>query len=71
MQILALRIWEEAVDQIGALAEAYLRGRGLKLEAGVSHSVIRFHPECPNGALRLPALVALDAVVLRPSNRKR
>ena len=40
----------------GTLAEDYLHSRRLKLP---EEPVIRFHPECPNGDGRMPAMVAL------------
>jgi hypothetical protein len=53
---LARTIWAEAQPAAGTLAEAYLRARGIALEPGMP---LRFHPSCPRGAARLPALVAL------------
>ncbi len=52
---LARRIWREAVPAAGTLAEAYLASRGLALPADAP---LRFHPACPRGAERLPAMVA-------------
>jgi putative DNA primase/helicase len=53
---LAERIWGEAVPPSGTLVESYLRGRGLALPVGAP---LRFHPACPRGAERLPAMLAL------------
>lgn len=52
----ARRIWRECVHAEGTPAEAYLAGRGLRLEPGAP---LRFHPACPREAERLPAMVAL------------
>ena len=52
----ARRIWRECVPAEGTPAEAYLAGRGLRLETGAP---LRFHPACPREAERLPAMVAL------------
>jgi hypothetical protein len=49
-------IWREVVDAAGTLAEAYLHSRRLWLLAGAP---LRFHPHCPRGRERLPALVTL------------
>jgi hypothetical protein len=53
---MARRIWREAVAPAGTLAEAYLAARGLSIEIGAP---LRFHPDCPRGPERWPALVAL------------
>jgi hypothetical protein len=53
---LARKIWSEACLPKGMLAEDYLRSRRLDLPEG---QVIRFHPECPNGKDKMPAMVAL------------
>jgi putative DNA primase/helicase len=52
----ARRTWREAVPATGTLVETYLASRGLTLPADAP---IRFHPACPRGAERLPAMVAL------------
>jgi hypothetical protein len=54
----ALRLWGEARNRSGTLAETYLTGRGIHLDEDFSH-VIRFHPACPFGKERSPALVSL------------
>jgi putative DNA primase/helicase len=43
----ALKIWDDAQDLRGTIAEAYLRGRGLDVLVG--SDVARFHPACPRG----------------------
>ena len=53
---LARRIWREAIPAAGTRAEHYLNARGLALPADAP---LRFHPACPRGAERLPAMVAL------------
>jgi putative DNA primase/helicase len=55
---LALRIWGDARDAAGTLAERYLRSRGLELPQEAA-DVLRFHPSCPWGGERRPALVGL------------
>jgi hypothetical protein len=44
------------VDPRGTLAETYLNRRGLTL---LDDAPLRFHPRCPRGAERLPAMLAL------------
>ena len=56
---LAMRIWHEALDPRGTIAEIYLRGRGLVLPASCAVSVVRYHPRCPKGGDFAPALVVL------------
>ena len=55
---LARRTWRKAVvaDAPGSLVPVYLASRGLVLEPGAP---IRFHPDCPRGAERWPAMLAL------------
>ncbi|MDO9500270.1 toprim domain-containing protein [Falsiroseomonas sp.] len=53
---LARTIWREAVAPAGTLVAAYLASRGLSRP---DDAPIRFHPECPRGAERWPAMVAL------------
>ena len=62
---LALRIWADAVDCRGSHAESYLNARGLDLPPSPA---LRFHPRCPFGGERVPALVVLmcDVVTGRP-----
>jgi putative DNA primase/helicase len=67
---MALRLWQEAKAPEGSPVETYLRGRGLILEAGAP---IRFHPSCPRGDERHPAMVALmtDAATGEPCGLHR
>jgi DNA primase len=53
---IARMIWQESALPVRSLAEIYLHSRGLELP---DEPVIRFHPQCPCGDLRLPAIVAL------------
>jgi putative DNA primase/helicase len=55
---LAGKIWRESCLPEGTIVEDYLRGRRLELP---DEPVIRFHPECPNGKDRMPAMVALTS----------
>ena len=62
------RLWREAVDPRGTLAEKYLSGRGLELDDDLCERVLRFHGRCPFGkddadkAIYVPALI----VAFRP-----
>jgi putative DNA primase/helicase len=56
---LARKIWRDAVDIRGTLAEKYLKSRGFSLDGEDWHRVLRFHPECPFGADRAPAMISL------------
>ena len=65
----ARRIWRESVDVKGTLAEAYLASRPLALDPDEDwHRVLRFHPSCPFGQDRAPAMIALmrDALTDEP-----
>jgi putative DNA primase/helicase len=42
----ALALWNASVDPRGTLAERYLAGRGLELEADASGEVLRWNPGC-------------------------
>jgi hypothetical protein len=53
---LVATIWQETVPATGTIVEAYLGCRGLALPRGCM--AIRFHPACPRGSDRLPAMVA-------------
>ncbi|MBR0647331.1 DUF7146 domain-containing protein, partial [Plastoroseomonas hellenica] len=55
-EALARALWRAAAPAEGSLVEAYLRGRGLALP---EDAPIRFHPACPRGKERLPAMLAL------------
>jgi hypothetical protein len=54
----ALKLWGEARDLRGTLAEKYLSGRGILVAEDFGHA-IRFHPACPFGKEGFPALVSL------------
>jgi hypothetical protein len=53
---LARKIWAEACLPEDTIVEDYLRSRRLELP---EEPVIRFHPECPNGCDKMPAMIAL------------
>jgi putative DNA primase/helicase len=55
----ALRLWDQAVDPRETLVETYLRGRRLELPYEAANEAIRFHPNCPFGSERFPAMVCL------------
>ena len=59
-----MRIWREAVPIPGALAEAYLRSRGLDYDG----AALRFHSSCQFKRERHPSMVALmsDAATAEP-----
>jgi putative DNA primase/helicase len=52
----ARRVWREAVAPAGTLVETYLASRGLTLPPDAP---LAFHPHCPRGPERSPAMVAL------------
>jgi putative DNA primase/helicase len=55
---LARRLWREAVPIAGTIAETYLReARCIRLPAWPAD--LRFHPCCPRGSHRLPAMLAI------------
>jgi len=54
--VLAARIWRESTSIAGTPAETCLATRGC---AAPTCKVLRFHPSCPRGAERLPAMIAL------------
>jgi len=54
--ICAGAIWDEAIDARGTTVEAYLQARGLILPPEVQ--CLRYHPRCPRGTDRLPAMIA-------------
>lgn len=69
----AKRLWREALPIGGALAEAYLRGRGITCDLPPT---LRFHPQAWHGptARRWPAMVAAVQGGLhhpRPARRAR
>ena len=74
---IARKIWGESSPPGGTIVEDYLRSRGLELPGLPFRSeeycrsdapVLRFHPQCPRGTERLPAMVALmtDPVTREP-----
>jgi len=66
----ALQIFGEAKDPASTLAELYLNKRGLTLP---DTAVLRFHPNCPRGSDRQPALIALitNYLTLEPQGIQR
>lgn len=55
-EMLARTVWFETVAASGSIVEIYLAYRRLSLPAGAN--CIRYHPRCPRGAERMPAMVA-------------
>lgn len=51
---LAKRIWDEATAPANTPVERYLINRGLAL---IDTDAIRYHPRCPRGADRVPAMI--------------
>lgn len=66
----ARRIWNEATDPCGTPVETYLHHRGVRLP---DEPVIRWHPQCPRGSGKLPAMIALmvDPLTGQPSGIHR
>jgi hypothetical protein len=62
------RILTECTPAAGTLAERYLASRGLRLPVDDYDSVLRFHPACPRGAGRYPAMIGVmtDPVTNEP-----
>jgi Toprim domain-containing protein/CHC2-type zinc finger protein len=58
----ALRIWDEASEVNGTLAEEYLRRRGLELPD--DDHALRFYSPCPFAGSAYPALIALFRCVV-------
>jgi putative DNA primase/helicase len=54
-----LAIWDGAAPLSGSLAERYLGQRDIEVHEGAALDVLRFHPSCPFGSRRAPALLAL------------
>jgi hypothetical protein len=54
---LARAIWNEAIDAHSTPVERYLTSRNLILPPGAE--ALRFHPACPFGGMKIPAMVAL------------
>lgn len=70
----ALAIWNEAIPAEGTIVEKYLAARGCNLTADiVAADALRFHPLCPFGADRIPAMLALmrNAVTGKPQGIHR
>ena len=65
----ALRIWCEAADIRGSIAERYLNSRHLILDDSDWYRVLRFHPACRFGLDRAPAMIALMRDVLTDEPR--
>lgn len=62
---LARRLWSEAQDPRGTLAEHYLvEHRGFPLWPELANRVLRFHPHCLFGSERAPALLAAFRPIL-------
>jgi len=63
----ALKIWSGVLPLRGSLAEQYLAGRGIQVP-DEALDVLGFHPNCPFGSRRAPALVGLiqDVVTGEP-----
>jgi len=56
--ILARKLWADAKDAKGSRVESYLTARGLMLAAlSDVDRTIRFHPNCPRGRERQPAMI--------------
>ena len=45
--------------RVGRWSRAYLKGRGVDLPGEAAFEAIRFHPDCPFGSERFPAMVCL------------
>jgi len=66
----ARQIWREATVIRGSVAERYLNSRRLILDDYSDwHRVLRFHPSCPFGPDRAPAMIALMRDVLTDEPR--
>ena len=56
----ALQMWREAEPAMGTMVESYLAARRCNLAAlGNAADSLRYHPSCPFGINRFPAMVAL------------
>lgn len=64
---LAARLWNEAIDPTGTPGEAYLAGRHLALVDDMAGRIVRFHPACPCGDERRPALLVRFAPIVHPA----
>ena len=70
----ALRVWSEGEPIVGTPAAVYLTSRGCAPTTGISWPTdLRFHPGCPFGPYRFPALIALtrDVVTGEPTGIHR
>jgi len=59
-----IAIWSESRHPHGTLVDAYLGSRGLELPDEAANEAIRFHPDCPFGLKRFPAMVCLARNVI-------
>jgi putative DNA primase/helicase len=54
------KLWREAVLIVNTAAERHLTRRGIVgLPAGVDGAVLRFHPACPFGGIRISCMLAI------------
>ncbi|WP_291577048.1 toprim domain-containing protein [Bradyrhizobium sp.] len=70
----ALAIWHAAVAVAGSPAESYLANRGcLPASPACLNDILRFHPTCPMGATKVPAMVSImrDASTGEPTGIHR
>lgn len=58
-KMLALQIWQQAVDPRGTFVEEYLGWRGLVLPKPFAGTLVRYHPRCPTSSDVAPALIVL------------
>jgi hypothetical protein len=66
----ARKIWRESVVIKGTFAEQYLASRAIVLDQAADwHRVLRFHPSCPFGQERAPAMIALMRDVITDEPR--
>jgi hypothetical protein len=63
-------VWDEGQAAARSLVETYLESRGLDLQA---EAPLRFHPACPRGRDRMPAMLALmtDPITNEPCGLHR
>jgi len=54
-----LALWRASIDPRRTIAERYLKSRALELPEEAASEAIRFHPACPFGSERFPAMVYL------------
>lgn len=67
----AMALWQEGTSATGTLVETYLSSRGLLGTTNIG--VVRYHPACPFGTFRIPAMLALimDAFTGEPTGVHR